>query len=60
MKDEELLDTVTYLVEDPHILVCEFQKEFLKIPDIVLVFSSFPLFEKTELTLLGFFVPINS
>ncbi|HOP63702.1 MAG TPA: glycine--tRNA ligase subunit beta [Spirochaetota bacterium] len=36
-EDEELLDTVTYLVENPHIIVCEFDKNFLEIPDIVLI-----------------------
>ncbi|MFC1669964.1 glycine--tRNA ligase subunit beta, partial [Spirochaetota bacterium] len=35
--DEELLDIVTFLVEDPHIVTCEFKKEFLKIPDIALI-----------------------
>lgn len=36
-EDEDLLDTVTYLVENPHIIVCEFDKNFLEIPDIVLI-----------------------
>lgn len=36
-EDEDLLDTVTYLVEKPHIIVCEFDKAFLEIPDIVLI-----------------------
>ncbi|HOP30254.1 MAG TPA: glycine--tRNA ligase subunit beta [Spirochaetota bacterium] len=36
-EDEDLLDTVTYLVEKPHIIVCEFEKAFLEIPDIVLI-----------------------
>jgi len=36
-EDEDLLDTVTYLVEKPHIIVCEFDKSFLDIPDIVLI-----------------------
>jgi len=36
-EDEELLDTVTYLVENPHIITCEFSKDFLEIPDIVLI-----------------------
>ena len=36
-EDEELLDIVTFLVENPHIIVCEFNKEFLEIPDIVLI-----------------------
>ena len=36
-EDEDLLDTVTYLVEYPNIIVCEFNKDFLKIPGIVLI-----------------------
>lgn len=36
-EDEELLDTVTFIVEDPHIITCEFNKDFLEIPDIVLI-----------------------
>ncbi len=36
-EDEDLLDTVTFLVEKPHIIVCEFDKAFLEIPDIVLI-----------------------
>ncbi|MCU0822363.1 MAG: glycine--tRNA ligase subunit beta [Spirochaetes bacterium] len=37
VQDEDLLDTVTFLVEDPHIAVCEFEKSFLEIPEIVLI-----------------------
>ncbi len=37
IRDEELLDTVTFLVEKPHVAACEFDKDFLKIPDIVLI-----------------------
>ncbi|HPS58276.1 MAG TPA: glycine--tRNA ligase subunit beta [Spirochaetota bacterium] len=36
-EDEDLLDTVTYLVEQPHIATCHFNPDFLKIPDIVLI-----------------------
>ncbi len=36
-EDEELLDTVTFLVENPHIGICEFDRDFLAIPDIVLI-----------------------
>jgi glycyl-tRNA synthetase beta chain len=36
-EDEELLETVTFLVENPHIITCEFSKDFLEIPDIVLI-----------------------
>lgn len=35
--DEELLDTVTFLTESPYVVTCEFNREFLEIPDIVLV-----------------------
>jgi glycyl-tRNA synthetase beta chain len=37
VQDEELLDTVTFLTENPHVVICEFAKEFLIIPDIVLI-----------------------
>ncbi len=36
-EDEELLDTVTFLVEQPYIATCVFNKDFLAIPDIVLI-----------------------
>ena len=36
-EDEDLLDIVTFLTENPHIVVCEFNKEFIEIPDIVLI-----------------------
>lgn len=37
IEDEDLLDTVTYLVESPHVIPCEFDSAFLDIPDIVLI-----------------------
>ena len=37
LEDEELVDTVTFLVEDPQICVCTFDRDFLKLPDIVLI-----------------------
>ncbi|MCX7680109.1 MAG: glycine--tRNA ligase subunit beta [Spirochaetes bacterium] len=37
VSDEELLDTVTFLVEKPEIVVCEFDPSYLEIPDIVLI-----------------------
>lgn len=37
IEDEELLNTVTFLAENPTVITCEFSKEFLKIPDIVLI-----------------------
>jgi glycyl-tRNA synthetase beta chain len=35
--DADLLNTVTFLVENPYIVKCDFAKEFLNIPDIVLI-----------------------
>ncbi|TAL39591.1 MAG: glycine--tRNA ligase subunit beta [Spirochaetes bacterium] len=35
--DEDLIETVTFLTENPCVVVCEFLKEFLVIPDIVLI-----------------------
>jgi glycyl-tRNA synthetase beta chain len=37
LEDEDLLNTVTFLVEKPHIIVCEFDQKFLEVPDIVLI-----------------------
>lgn len=37
VEDEELLDTVTFLVESPHPVLCDFSSDFLEIPDIVLI-----------------------
>ncbi|HQL82675.1 MAG TPA: glycine--tRNA ligase subunit beta [Spirochaetota bacterium] len=37
LEDEELVDTVTFLVEDPQICDCTFDRDFLKLPDIVLI-----------------------
>jgi len=34
---DNLLDIVTFLVEDPYVVMCEFDKNFLDIPDIVLI-----------------------
>ncbi len=36
-EDEALLDIVTFLVEYPYIAVCEFNRDFLEIPDVVLI-----------------------
>lgn len=36
-EDDDLLDTVTFLVENPVIVDCEFDPGFLNIPDIVLI-----------------------
>lgn len=35
--DEELVNTVTFLAESPYAVICEFDRDFLKIPDIVLI-----------------------
>lgn len=37
IEDEELLDTVTFLTEWPYVVVCDFDTDFLQIPDIVLI-----------------------
>jgi glycyl-tRNA synthetase beta chain len=37
VSDDELLNTVTFLTENPCVVTCEFQKEFLVIPDLVLI-----------------------
>ena len=37
VEDEELLDTVTFLVEKPYIVTCDFDPEFLKVPDVALI-----------------------
>jgi glycyl-tRNA synthetase beta chain len=37
LEDDELVDTVTYLVEHPYVCPCRFDREFLKLPDIVLI-----------------------
>jgi glycyl-tRNA synthetase beta chain len=36
-KDDELLETVTFIVENPHPVVCDFSADYLSIPDIVLI-----------------------
>jgi len=55
--DEALLDEVTALVERPNVLVCEFEKEFLEVPQECLILTMkanqkyFPLLdEKGKLT----------
>ena len=37
LEDEELIETVSFLVENPHIVECEFDKVFLEIPALVLI-----------------------
>jgi glycyl-tRNA synthetase beta chain len=37
--DDALLDEVTALVERPHVLVCEFEKEFLDVPQECLILT---------------------
>jgi glycyl-tRNA synthetase beta chain len=37
LEDEELLDTVTYLVENPSVCTCRFDRGFLELPDIILI-----------------------
>jgi glycyl-tRNA synthetase beta chain len=37
LEDEELIETVAFLVENPHIVECEFDSIFLEIPALVLI-----------------------
>jgi len=39
IEDEDLLDEVTALVERPNVLVCEFEKEFLDVPQECLILT---------------------
>lgn len=39
IEDEALLDEVTALVERPHVLICEFEKEFLDVPQECLILT---------------------
>ena len=39
LQDEALLDEVTALVERPHVLICEFEKEFLAVPQECLILT---------------------
>ena len=39
IEDEALLDEVTALVERPHVLVCQFEKEFLDVPQECLILT---------------------
>ncbi len=39
IEDDALLDEVTALVERPHVLVCEFEKEFLDVPQECLILT---------------------
>ncbi len=55
--DEKLLDEVTNIIDQPHILECSFDKKFLSIPKEILILTMqshqkyFPLFtKKNELT----------
>ena len=53
IEDEALLDEVTGLVERPNVLVCEFEKEFLDVPQECLILTMkanqkyFPLLESS-------------
>jgi glycyl-tRNA synthetase beta chain len=35
--DEDLLNVVTFLVENPHVVTCDFNPEFLAVPDVALI-----------------------
>ncbi len=54
VNEEQLLDEVTNLVDQPHILECSFDKKFLSIPKEILILTMqshqkyFPLFTKKD------------
>ncbi len=54
LNDPDLLDEVTALVERPNVLVCEFDKQFLEIPQECLILTMkanqkyFPLLDRSE------------
>jgi len=63
--DEALLDEVTALVERPNVLVCEFEKEFLDVPQECLILTMkanqkyFPLLDATNKLTNQFLVVSN-
>ncbi|HOO70516.1 MAG TPA: glycine--tRNA ligase subunit beta [Spirochaetota bacterium] len=66
LEDEELLDTVTFLVEDPNIVTCTFDPDYLKIPDIALIAEMkehqkyFPVMDKRGKLTNNFLVVSNN
>jgi glycyl-tRNA synthetase beta chain len=65
IEDEALLDEVTALVERPNVLVCEFEKQFLDVPQECLILTMkanqkyFPLLDATGLLTNRFLVVSN-
>ena len=66
IEDEALLDEVTALVERPNVLVCEFEKEFLDVPQECLILTMkanqkyFPLLDAAGKLTHQFLVVSNS
>ena len=65
IEDDALLDEVTALVERPNVLVCEFEKEFLDVPQECLILTMkanqkyFPLLDANEKLANKFLVVSN-
>jgi glycyl-tRNA synthetase beta chain len=65
IEDDALLDEVTALVERPNVLVCEFEKEFLEVPQECLILTMkanqkyFPLLDATNKLTNKFLVVSN-
>jgi glycyl-tRNA synthetase beta chain len=65
IEDDALLDEVTALVERPNVLVCEFEKEFLNVPQECLILTMkanqkyFPLLEVSGMLSNKFLVVSN-
>ncbi len=65
IEDEALLDEVTALIERPNVLVCEFEKEFLGVPQECLILTMkanqkyFPLLDATGTLTHQFLVVSN-
>lgn len=65
-EDEELLDTVTFLVEKPYLVTCDFNLEFLKVPDVALVAEMkehqkyFPMYDRAGKLTNRFLVVSNN
>ena len=60
--NEKLLDEITNIVEKPKILLCEFDKKFLEIPEEIIIITMqnhqkyFPTFDKKDKITNNFFV----
>ena len=65
-EDEDLLQTVNFLVENPQVVVCEFKKDFLRIPSLALIAEMrehqkyFSLFDQQDNLSSSFLVVSNN